>query len=162
MSKRYTVSINYGAIRSLIDNHRVYRGNNTSFCIDMGFENRTSWISDLKRGRNLPSPEEAAKMCIMLNTTPEEILLHEGANEAETAKCQADIELVRGLVDQNRPACKKNAPTLTMEDERITPIIARIIEIVCQLNPETQEMCLQYFENLLALQNAAQEQDTRA
>ena len=101
-------------------------------------------------------------MCILLNTTPEEILLHEGANEAETAKCQADIELVRGLVDQNRPACKKNAPILTMEDERITPIIARIIEIVCQLNPETQEMCLQYFENLLALQNAAQGQDTRA
>lgn len=56
----------------------------------------------------------------------------------------------------------KKAPTLTMEDERITPIIARIIEIVCQLNPETQEMCLQYFENLLALQNAAQGQDTRA
>lgn len=120
------------------------------------------WITEWKRGRNLPSPEEAAKMCILLDTTPEEILLHEGANETETAKCQKDIAYVRSLVEKKRAEGKKNAPTLTMEDERITPIIARIIEIVCQLNPETQEMCLQYFENLLALQNAAQEQDTRA
>ncbi len=99
MSKRYTVRTNYNAIKALIDNHKVYRGNNTSFCIDMGFENRTSWVSDLKRNRNLPSPEEAARMCILLKTTPDEILLREGETPEETAKCLEDIETVRKLVE---------------------------------------------------------------
>ena len=81
MSRRDTVRTNYDAINALIDNHKVYRGNNTSFCIDMGFEKRTSWVSDLKRNRNLPSPEEAVRMCQLLNTTPEKILMHEGKDE---------------------------------------------------------------------------------
>jgi hypothetical protein len=99
MPKKYTVKVNYEAIVSAIDNHKVYRGNNTSFCLDMGFENRTSWVSDLKRGRNLPSPEEAARMCILLKTTPDEILLHDGETPEETAKCLQDIETVRKLVE---------------------------------------------------------------
>lgn len=73
-----------------------------AFSRKFGKNNR--WISDLRRGKNLslPSPEEAARMCILLNTTPEEILLHEGANEAETAKCQKDIAYVRSLVEKKR------------------------------------------------------------
>lgn len=108
MPKKYTVRVNYEAIVSAIDNHKVYRGNNTSFCLDMGFENRKSWVSDLKRGRNLPSPEEAAKMCSLLKKKPDEILLHEGETEGETAKCQKDIALVRDLLDQQGA---KKAPT---------------------------------------------------
>lgn len=114
MPKKYTVKVNYEAIVDAIDNHKVYRGNNTSFCLDMGFENRTSWVSDLKRGRNLPSPEEAAQMCVLLQTTPDEILLHEGETEEETAKCQKDIALVRDLLDQQGA---KKAPTETSERE---------------------------------------------
>ncbi len=114
MPKKYTVKVNYEAIVSAIDNHKVYRGNNTSFCLDMGFENRTSWVSDLKRGRNLPSPEEASKMCSLLKKKPDEILLHEGETEEETAKCQKDIALVRGLIDQQGA---KKAPTETSERE---------------------------------------------
>ena len=34
-----------------------------------------------------------------------------------------------------------------------SPIIAQIMDIVCQLTPETQQKCLDYFESLLALQN---------
>lgn len=114
MPKKYTVKVNYEAIVSAIDNHKVYRGNNTSFCLDMGFENRTSWVSDLKRGRNLPSPEEASKMCSLLKKNPDEILLHEGETEEETAKCQKDIALVRDLLDQQGA---KKAPTETSERE---------------------------------------------
>lgn len=53
----------------------------------------------------------------------------------------------------------KKALTSTSESERSRQIAARISEIVCQLYPETQESCLQYFESLLALQNAAQGRD---
>lgn len=53
----------------------------------------------------------------------------------------------------------KKAPTSIAESERSRQIAARISEIVYQLYPETQESCLQYFESLLALQNAAQGRD---
>lgn len=112
MPKKYTVKVNYEAIISAIDNHKVYRGNNTSFCLDMGFENRTSWVSDLKRGRNLPSPEEAAKMCSLLKKSPEEILLHQGETEEETAKCQEDIALVRKLLEKMQGAKKAPDPKI--------------------------------------------------
>lgn len=127
MPKKYTVKVNYEAIVDAIDNHKVYRGNNTSFCLDMGFENRTSWVSDLKRGRNLPSPEEAAKMCSLLKKTPEEILLHQGETEEQTAKCQKDIALVRDLLDQRRT---KKAPTETSERDDLCPTAERIVDIL--------------------------------
>jgi transcriptional regulator with XRE-family HTH domain len=58
-----------------------------------------NWISEVKRGRNLPSPEEAARMCGILQVTPEEILV-----EPE------DIELVRGLIESQIPEQKETAP----------------------------------------------------
>lgn len=100
MSKRITVFVNQDPF-NLID---FYCKNEdisvAAFARKIGKHNR--WVSEVKRGRNLPSPEEAARMCILLNTTPEEILLHEGANEAETAKCQKDIAYVRSLVEKKR------------------------------------------------------------
>ena len=51
------------------------------------------------RGKNLPSPEEASRICVLLQTTPEEILTE-----------QADIELVRGLLEQEREKKHKKAP----------------------------------------------------
>lgn len=69
-----------------------------AFSRKFGKNNR--WISDLRRGKNLslPDAEEAARMCILLKTTPEEILLHEGETEKETAKCLEDIQRVKELV----------------------------------------------------------------
>lgn len=100
MSKRITVFVNQDLF-NLID---FYCKNEdisvAAFARKIGKHNR--WVSEVKRGRNLPSPEEAARMCILLNTTPEEILLHEGENEAETAKCQKDIAYVRSLVEKKR------------------------------------------------------------
>lgn len=49
----------------------------------------------------MPTREEAARMCVLLQTTPEEILTEE-----------ADIELVRGLIEQEREkGIKKERPT---------------------------------------------------
>lgn len=41
-------------------------------------------------------------MCILLETTPEEILLHEGETDEETAKCLEDIQRVKELVEEMR------------------------------------------------------------
>lgn len=146
MPKKYTVKVNYEAIISAIDNHKVYRGNNTSFCLDMGFENRTSWVSDLKRGRNLPSPEEAAKMCSLLKKSPEEILLHQGETEEETAKCQEDIALVRKLLEKMQGAKKAPDPEIEGSREAVSNFIsatndrAALLAIINEATKKLQEM----------------------
>lgn len=100
MSKRITVSVK----QKLFDLIDLYCKNEditvAAFSRKVGKHNR--WISEVKRGRNLPSPEEAARMCILLKTTPEEILLHEGETDEETAKCLEDIQRVKELVEELR------------------------------------------------------------
>ena len=96
MSRKKTVKIIYDAIKEPIK--KLFRSN-VVFCEAMGFTGRDSWVSDLKRGRNLPSPEEAARMCVLLHTTPEEILVEE-----------ADIELVRSLIEREREKGIKKDP----------------------------------------------------
>ena len=71
--------------------------NNSSFSRKVG--KYSSWYGEVLRGNNLPSPEEAARMCVLLQTTPEEILTE-----------QADIELVRGLLEQEREKGIKKDP----------------------------------------------------
>jgi hypothetical protein len=65
------------------------------------FDKNNRWTSDLRRGRSmsLRTPEEAARMCVLLQTTPEEILVEE-----------ADIELVRSLIEQEREKGIKKDP----------------------------------------------------
>jgi len=61
------------------------------------------WIAEWKRGKNLPSPEEAARMCAILQVEPEEILTE-----------PSDVELVRSLIEQERGL--KKDPTREGED----------------------------------------------
>jgi hypothetical protein len=100
VAKRDVVFINYEKIVFLIK--KIYR-NNTIFCEElnkkMGTTRTTKWVSEWKRNSNLPSPKEAAVICILLKTTPDEILLREGETPEETAKCLEDIETVRKLVE---------------------------------------------------------------
>lgn len=63
------------------------------------FEKHNRWVSELRRGRSMPTREEAARMCVLLQATPEEILTEE-----------ADIELVRGLLEQEREKSAKKEP----------------------------------------------------
>lgn len=70
-----------------------------SFSRKFGKNNR--WVSDLRRSKNLnlPSKELAVQMCLTLNVSPDDILLHEGKTPEETEKCLKDIETVRKLVE---------------------------------------------------------------
>ena len=70
-----------------------------AFSRKFGKNNR--WVSDLRRSKNLnlPSKELAVQMCLTLNVSPDDILLHEGKTPEETAKCLEDIETVRKLVE---------------------------------------------------------------
>lgn len=74
--------------------------NRTAFCEAM--EEPPYWITELKRGKAVITPQKAARMCILLETTPEEILLHEGETDEETAKCLEDIQRVKELVEELR------------------------------------------------------------
>lgn len=97
MPKRYTVALNLPNVRGLI---KKKCRSNIVFCEMMGKEDRPAWVSDWLRGKNLPSPEEAAQMCVLLDAEPEDILLGTGNTDEETAKLQADIALVRELVEK--------------------------------------------------------------
>lgn len=111
MAKRETVAVDVKRICELAEQNEW---SNAAFARKVGKHSR--WLSEIARGRNLPSPEEAAQMCLLLNTTPEEILLGAGETEEDTAKLQADIALVRGLIEQEREqqGIKKD-PTQTGE-----------------------------------------------
>ncbi len=73
------------------------------------FKKNNGWVTDLRRSKNLnlPSKELAVQMCLTLNVSPDDILLHEGKTPEETAKCLEDIETVRKLVEAER--AKENA-----------------------------------------------------
>ena len=87
------------------------------------------WLTDLKRKGCIVFLEDAAKICILLKTTPEEILMHEGKNEEETQKCKEDIELVRELVEK-----QKEAPA--EKGEGLTDTKKTAIDFVLSLPPE--------------------------
>lgn len=146
MPKRDTVFINYEKTVHLIK--EKYR-NNTIFCEAinkaMGTERTTKWVSEWKRNSNLPSPEEAARMCILLHTTPEEILQATGETEQETAKCQADIALVRSLMEQQgikeAPAAEGEGSKETMLSFiRKTDDRAALLAIISEASKKLQEM----------------------
>lgn len=120
MSRKKTVKISFQAVKELIDAH--FRSN-IVFCEAMGFQNRGSWVSDLRRGKNMPSPEEAARMCVLLQTTPEEILLE-----------QDDIELVRGLLEQEKEKNSKKESAPKRSELSIGQL--ELIELSSKMNDE--------------------------
>lgn len=79
------------------------------------FKKNNGWVTDLRRNKNLnlPSKELAVQMCLTLNVSPDDILLHEGKTPEETAKCLEDIETVRKLVEAERE--KESAPDPKIE-----------------------------------------------
>ena len=128
--RRNTVRPNLQVLLPLIK--EKFRSN-VVFTKEVRGKDKSGWISEWRRGKNFPSPEEAARMCILLETTPEEILLHEGETEKETAKCLEDIQRVKELVAELR---KKEAP-----DPKIEGISAErkaLLDIVYSL---TDEQC---------------------
>lgn len=81
------------------------------------FKKNNGWVTDLRRSKNLnlPSKELAVQMCLTLNVSPDDILLHEGKTPEETEKCLKDIETVRKLVEAKGI---KEAPATEGEGEK--------------------------------------------
>lgn len=102
MAARKTVKLNMDKLHLYVSESGW---SNAAFARKVGKHDR--WLSEMARGRNFPSPEEAARMCVLLQTTPEEILVE-----------QADIDLVNGLLDQEREKSAKKEPA---ETDRLNP-----------------------------------------
>lgn len=94
LSKRTTVTINSDVIAAKV---RAKGWKTSYFCVEIMGKYRT-WMSEWKRDNNLPSPEEAAQMCAILQVEPEEIL-----------PVPEDVEKVRALINEQ----KNNAPGIT-------------------------------------------------
>lgn len=107
MPKRATVKPNVDAILKMVASNSWSAA---SFSKMVGKHNR--WLSEVKRGNNLPSPEEAARMCVLLQTTPEEILVE-----------QNDIDLVNALLDNEMAKEKTPDPKIEGVDDKIVQFI---------------------------------------
>lgn len=112
-----------------------------SFSRKFGKNNR--WVSDLRRSKNLnlPSKELAVQMCLTLNVSPDDILLHEGKTPEETAKCLEDIEAVRKLVEAES-AKKAPDPKTEGEDAQLAQLIAGF----SRLSPQQKSAVLAVIE----------------
>ena len=91
------------------------------------------WITEWKRERNLPSPEEAARMCAILQVEPEEILTE-----------PSDIELVRSLIEQER-GIKKDP---TREGEVVSPAAQEILDFLDSASGEELADVIKYIRYL--------------
>lgn len=138
MAQRKTVQIKLDQIQCLLKPHH-WKASNLA---EMTGKHK-NWFSEIKRNRNLPSPEEAAKMCLLLNTTPEEIMLTQGETDEETAKLQADIALVSGLIEQEREnqGIKKD-PAGGEVDDGLHGTRREIMEEISDFSPEELALVL--------------------
>lgn len=139
MSRRKTVKLNLEVVLPLI---KEKCRSNVVFCEKMGRPTQRTWVtgwSNKPKPKNPPSPEEAARMCVLLKTTPDEILLREGDTPEETAKCLEDIETVRKLVETegSTPDSKTEA-----EDAQLAQLIAGFI----RLSPQQKSAVLAVIE----------------
>lgn len=81
MPKRDTVQPNVDSIAEKVS---AKSWSEASFSKMIGKHKR--WLSEVRRGKNLPSPEEAARICQLLKATPDEILLREGETPRSNRK----------------------------------------------------------------------------
>lgn len=130
MAKRDTVSVNCEKVSSFI---KMNEWTKAAFSRKVG--KYSSWFAEVLRGNNLPSPEEAARMCVLLQTTPEEILVEE-----------ADIELVRSLIEQEREKGIKKDPIL--EDGAVSPAAREILDFLDSASGEELADVIKYIRYL--------------
>lgn len=119
-----------------------------AFARKVGQYNR--WVSDLKRGRNKIKKEVAVRVCLLLQTTPEEILLHSGPTEKETQKCLEDIEEVKRLIEVERGKNIEKAPA----DKSGSQSEEEFMMLFQQLSPEEQANEIAYLRERIAREAA--------
>lgn len=128
--RRDTVKPNLQVLLPLIK--EKFRSN-VVFTKEVRGKDKSGWISEWRRGKNFPSPEEAARMCILLETTPEEILLHEGETDEETAKCLEDIQRVKELVEE---LTAENEEKRSAKGEALSPVDQEIFDFISAASVE--------------------------
>ena len=94
LAKRAIVEVDYEQIKKL---SKAKHWSLASLCGMLG--KHSTWLANVKIGRNLPSPEEAAQMCALLGCYPRDILTRE-----------EDIALVEELIEREK------TPSPTKED----------------------------------------------
>lgn len=120
MPKRDTVQPNVDSIAEKVS---AKSWSEASFSKMIGKHKR--WLSEVRRGKNLPSPEEAAKMCTLLGVEPEEILTE-----------PVDIERVIGLLENGA----KETPD--PEIEGVSAEAQEILDYIRDATPaELAEVC---------------------
>lgn len=132
MPKRKVVRVNVPVVRGKI---KAECRNNVIFCEKMGRPSQKTWVTEWGRNHNLPSPEEAARMCVLLQTTPEEILTE-----------QADIELVRSLIEQEREKGIKKDPI--REDGAVSPAAQELLDFLDSASGEELADVIKYVRYL--------------
>ena len=141
MSKRTTVQVDIERIEIIIKAN----GWRSSYFAEVIMKKQRGWVSEWKRGKNFPSPEEAARMCILLKTTPDEILLHEGETPEETEKCLKDIETVRKLVEAEGI---KEAPD--PKTEGVSPTVQELFDFIDTATDAELNELLRYAQFLMS------------
>ena len=139
MAKRDTVKVDCNKIDNL---RKANEWNQSAFSRKVG--KYSSWDSEVLRGKNLPSPEEAARICVLFNAAPTDILIHEGKTPEETAKCLEDIETVQGFVDGER--AKEKAPAAEGEGEAK---LAQFVDGFMRLTPQQKDTVLALIKGFL-------------
>lgn len=119
-----------------------------AFARKVGQYNR--WVSDLKRGRNKIKKEVAVRVCLLLQTTPEEILLHSGPTEEETQKCLEDIEEVKRLIEEELGRNIEKAPA----DKSGSQSEEEFMMLFQQLSPEEQANEIAYLRERIVREAA--------
>ena len=135
MSRRKVVKLKLEVVNPLIK--KVCR-NYTIFCEKMG-RGANNWVADWNRKdengnpkpKNLPSPEEAARMCAILQVEPEEILAE-----------PSDIELVRSLIEQVRGIKKDPIP----KDEVVSSAKQKLLDALDGLSDSQIEKLIGIIE----------------
>ena len=137
MSRRKVVKLKLEVVNPLIK--KVCR-NYTIFCEKMG-RGANNWVADWNRKdengnpkpKNLPSPEEAARMCAILQVEPEEILSE-----------PSDIELVRSLIEQERGIKKDPIP----KDGAVSPAAQELLDFLDSASGEELADVIKYIRYL--------------
>ncbi len=130
MSRRKVVQVNVPNIRNKIKQHGWSA---STFCRMM--DRSVTWVSGWKYSppRNLPSPEEAARMCAILGVEPAEIL-----TEPE------EITTVAALIDAERLSSNQPAKENKLAEAYLTKF--------GELSEENQKKVVEYIELLLKAQ----------
>lgn len=138
MSRRKTVELNLEYVNPKI---KAICRSNVVFCEKMG--RAYNWVTDWNRKaedgtpkpKNLPSPEEAARMCVILETTPDKILVK-----------QEDIVLVNSLLEQER-----GEKPSTVSSEGLSEPEKEVIRLLRLVPPERQPELLEIVRNSLKI-----------